>query len=347
MLTGRRTQSAEHRAVGPRPLASYHPASMMRIGDAARLLLLSAIWGSSYLFIEVGLEDLSAWQIVAGRLLLGAAVLLVLLRVRGERLPSDRATWRALAVMAIVSNIIPFALITWGQESITSSLAAILNSTTPLFTAGIAAAVLPGERLTSMRTTGILIGFAGVAVIVGIDVNGAGDLAGELAVILASISYAAGFVFAKRRLTGRGGSALALPAGQLALGTGIALVPAGIATAAETNAPGAAAALSVIALGAVGTGIAYVLYYRLVEDVGPTTASFVTYLIPVVGVALGWLFLDETIGVNTLAGAALVIAGITLAERRAREPAPHDFEPTPADPSTSVRTDRGSQSDRL
>jgi drug/metabolite transporter (DMT)-like permease len=102
---------------------------MMRIGDAGRLLLLSAIWGSSFLLIEIGLEDLVPWQIVAGRLLSGAATLLILLRLRGEGLPSDRATWRALAVMAIVSNIIPFTLITWGQETITSSLAAILNST--------------------------------------------------------------------------------------------------------------------------------------------------------------------------------------------------------------------------
>src|SRR5688500_2840837 len=125
---------------------------MMRIGDAGRLILLSAIWGSSFLLIEIGLEDLSPWHIVAGRLPFGSAVLLALLRLRGERLPSDGVTWRALAIMAIVSNIVPFSLITWGQESITSSLAAILNSTTPLFTAGIAAAVVPGERLTAMRS---------------------------------------------------------------------------------------------------------------------------------------------------------------------------------------------------
>jgi drug/metabolite transporter (DMT)-like permease len=314
---------------------------MMRIGDAGRLILLSAIWGSSFLLIEIGLEDLSPWQIVAGRLLFGSAVLLALLRLRGERMPSDTVTWRGLAVMAIVSNIVPFSLITWGQESITSSLAAILNSTTPLFTAGIAAAVVPGERLTVLRSTGIVIGFAGVGVIVGVDVNGSGgDLAGELAVVLASLSYAVGFVFAKRRLTGRGASPLALPAGQLALGAGIALVPAGIATGASADVPGAPATLSIVALGAIGTGIAYVLYYRLVHDVGPTTASFVTYLIPVFGVALGWTFLDETIGLNTLLGAILVIGGITIAERGAREPAHHDFEPSPG-PGPTPSMDRG------
>ena len=308
---------------------------MMRVGDLSRLILLSAIWGSSYLLIEIGLEDLSPWQIVAGRLVFGAGVLTALLRLRGEKLPSDRGTWTALAIMAIVSNIVPFALITWGQESITSSLAAILNSTTPLFTAGIAAAVVPGERLTGLRSAGIIIGFAGVGIIVGVDVNGsAGDLTGELAIVLASLSYAVGFVFAKRRLTGRTGSQLALPAGQLALGAGFALVPGGIATVVEPNVPGAPAVIALIALGAMGTGFAYVLYYRLVADVGPTTASFVTYLIPVFGVALGWALLDEAIGLNTLAGAVLVIGGITISERGTRSSARSDFEPH-AGPSIS------------
>lgn len=322
---------------------------MMRIGDAARLILLSVIWGSSFLLIEIGLEDLSPWQIVAGRLLFGSAVLMVLLRLRGEKLPTEGGTWWALAVMAIVSNIVPFSLITWGQESITSSLAAILNSTTPLFTAGIAAAAVPGERLTPIRSAGIIIGFAGVGVIVGVDVNGSGgDLAGELAVVLASLSYAVGFVFAKRRLTGRGDGPLALPAGQLALGTAIALVPAGIATTRAPDAPGAAAALAIITLGAVGTGIAYVIYYRLIDDVGPTTASFVTYLIPVFGVVLGWTFLDESIGLSTLLGAVLVIGGITVAERGAREPAHHHLEPSPApDTTPSMERDREPRSDRL
>jgi drug/metabolite transporter (DMT)-like permease len=292
---------------------------MMRAGDLGRLILLSAIWGSSYLLIEIGLEDLSPWQIVAGRLVLGAAVLVALLLSRGGSLPADRSVWRALAVMAIVSNIVPFALITWGQESITSSLASVLNSTVPLFTAGIAAAVVPGERLTAMRSAGIIIGFIGVGVIVGVDVNGSGgDLAGEVAIVLASLSYAIGFVFAKRRLTGRAGSPLAFAAGQLALGAAFALVPAGIATAAQPGVPGAPAVLAVAALGALGTGVAYVLYYRLIADVGPTTASFVTYLLPVYGVVLGWALLDETIGWNTLVGAALVIGGITISERGAR-----------------------------
>jgi drug/metabolite transporter (DMT)-like permease len=178
-----------------------------------------------------------------------------------------------------------------------------------------------------MRSTGILIGFAGAGVIVGLDVEG-GSVAGELAVVLASLSYAVGFVFAKRNLTGRRGSPLALPAGQLALGTLVALGPAGAATAGTSEPPGAGAVVAVFVLGAIGTGIAYVLYYRLVNDVGPTTASFVTYLIPVFGVALGWLFLDETIRLNTLVGAVLVIGGITIAERGAREPVASEFHST-------------------
>jgi drug/metabolite transporter (DMT)-like permease len=296
----------------------------MRPADAARLLLLAAIWGSSFLLIKVALEDLGPLHIVAGRLVLGAAFLLVMLKARTLSLPAGRDVWRALAIMAIVSNLIPFTLITWGEESITSSLAAILNATTPLFTAAIASLVLEGERLTPLRAGGIALGFVGVAVIVGVDIGGS-EVLGELAVVGASLSYGLGFVYARRRLVGRADGPIALSAGQLLVAAALA-TPLAAGGGGDFN-PSPLAILCVAGLGIAGTGLGYVLYYSLVTNVGATSASFVTYLLPIFGVLLGATLLDESLGLNTVIGAALVIAGIAVAEHAARRPAPVSEEP--------------------
>ncbi len=251
-----------------------------------------------------------------GRLVIAAIVLVAFASTRRHPIPKDRATWRALAMMALIGNVLPFFLITWGERSISSSLTSILNSTTPLFTAGIAAAVLKEENLSPQRAAGILLGFVGVAVIVGVD-SSAGSLAGKVAVVVAAASYGVAFVYARRALAG-GGSPVALSAGQLSVAAVIALPLAGWETATGSTRGGAVAAVAVIMLGLFGTGIAYILYYKLVSEVGPTSTSFVTYLIPVFGVALGWLVLDERLGWNALVGALLVICGIALAESASR-----------------------------
>ncbi len=298
----------------------------MRPSDAARLLLLGAIWGSSFVLIKLGLESFTPVQVVEGRIVVASVVLLVLLYARGVRLPTR--VWPSLGLMAVVSNIVPFMLITWGEEHISSSLAAILNSTTPLFTALLANVFLHTEKLTALRAAGILIGFAGVGVIVGGGEQG--SLGGQLAVVLASASYGIGFVYARRHLVGRAGTPLRLSAGQL-LVAAVALMPvAAVDTAATAPDFGAVATVSVVALGAIGTGFAYLLYYRLIEDVGATTASFVTYLIPIFGAVLGWAILDERLGWNVVAGAVLVLGGIALAEHGARRVHRPDLEPAEA-----------------
>lgn len=288
----------------------------MRPIDLARLVLLGTIWGSSFLLIKIGLEGFSPLQITGGRIAVAALVLVVAVRLRRLRLPSGRDVWGSLAVVAVVSNIIPFVLISWGEEHISSGMAAILNSTTPLFTALLASFVLVGEHLGAQRIAGILVGFLGVAVIVGLDTGG--SVTGQLAVVAASASYGVGFVYVRSRLSGRGGAPMAFSAGQTLVGAGLVALP--VAAELPIAAPHVAAGpvLAVTALGAIGTGFAYILYYRLIEDVGATSASFVTYLIPVVGVVLGFIFRDERLGWNTLAGAVMVVGGIALAERGAR-----------------------------
>jgi drug/metabolite transporter (DMT)-like permease len=294
----------------------------MRPSDVTRLVLLGGIWGASFLFIKVALDDLTPLQIVAARIAVGALLLVGLLYARGGRIPRDRELLGTLTIMAFISNIVPFGLITWGEQYITSSLTAILNSTTPLFTVLIAAAFLPGEALRSVRLAGVVLGFAGVGVIVGFDSGG--SLQGIIAVTIASLSYAAGFVYARRHLSGRDLSPLALPATQLLISTLLTLPFALVDVARTPPSLTLDATASTLALGLLGTGWAYVLYYRLIADIGATSASFVTYLIPIFGIGLGAVVLNEDLGVNTLAGAALVIGGIALAELGNRRPTPSE-----------------------
>ena len=302
----------------------------MRADDAARLLGLATIWGSSFLFIKVALGEMTPVQIVTGRLVLGAAVLWALLAPRGRSGLTALSEWRPLLVMAVVANVLPFALITWGEQAISSGLAAVLNATTPLFTAALAAALVPDEKLNALRAAGILVGFGGVAVIVGAEPE-ATELAGQLAVVVASLLYAAGFIYARRRITGRRHSPVELSAVQLSLASAVVFPIAVWDTALRPPDLTLAATASVAALGMLGTGIAYILLYRLLNDVGPISASFVTYLLPIYGVVLGWVVLDERLGWNSLVGGLLVIGGIALAEagarRTQRAPVPTASEP--------------------
>ena len=292
----------------------------MRPSDLTRLVLLGGIWGSSFLFIKVALEDLTPTQIVAGRIAIGALLLVSLLHLRGGRIPRDRQLLGPLLVMAVIGNIVPFALITWGEQFITSSLTAILNSTTPLFTVLIAAAVLESESLRAMRLAGVVLGFAGVGVIVGFETGG--SIEGVIAVTAASLSYAGSFVFARRYLAGRDLPPLTLPATQLFISMLLTLPVAIVDVARTPPVFTFDATASALALGLLGTGWAYVLYYRLIADIGATSASFVTYLIPIFGIALGAVVLSEDLGANTIAGAILVIGGIALAELGKGKPTP-------------------------
>lgn len=282
------------------------------------LAALAVIWGASFLFIKVALEGLSPTQIVAGRLLSGAFVLWVAVAFGAARYPKGRDEWRVVILMAVISNVFPFALFAWGEERVTSSMASVLNATTPLWTAGLAAAaMLPGERLSARRVVGLLLGLAGVVVIVEPWGSGGGQVLGELACVGAAACYGVGFVYTSRHITGKIPSMTAA-VGQITAGAAIATVIA-IATTLGTDATthvDVEIAASVLTLGAVGTGIAYLLFFHLVETSGPTAASTVTFAMPVVGVLLGVVVLDERVGWNVAIGGAIVIAGIVAVRRR-------------------------------
>jgi drug/metabolite transporter (DMT)-like permease len=296
-----------------------------------RLFLLAFIWGWSFLFIKVILEDAPPTFLAWGRIALGLAVLAVAMRGRGERLP-ERRYWAHLAVLGLAMSVLPFILIGWGEEHISSALASVLNACTPLFAAGFAAALL-GERLRPPQLVGVAVGFLGVAVVAGV---GGGDLAGSsllgsLAVVLAGAGYGFGFAYANRFTTGL--SALQLSFGQLLAGTVLLAPVAAVDLAAGRVALGPRAALCLVLLGTLGTGYAYLLNYRTLQESGATVASLVTYLVPLVAVVAGILVLGEPFSIRLVLGGLVVVLGVALVQGRLfgpRRPVPQPVPETAA-----------------
>ncbi len=276
-----------------------------------RLVLLGFLWGWSFLLITVATRALTPVTVAAVRTLLGAAVLFAVVRARGVALPRDRDTWRALAIVSVIGAAVPLTLLSWSSERITSALIAVLNTSTPLFTA-VLAAVFLRERLAPGQLVGLAIGIVGVSVAVGVgadDLAGA-SLTGGLAVCLAGLCYAGSFITMGRRL---GGISADMAAGlQLAL-AGAILVPfAAVSTAIDGVHLTPWRLISLVVLGIVNTGWAWSLNFRVVADLGATRASLVGYLIPLVGVTAGVVVLGEPFRAQLLIGGALILLAVTL-----------------------------------
>jgi drug/metabolite transporter (DMT)-like permease len=277
---------------------------------------LSAIWGSSFLFIKVADRAVPPVGVALVRVVVGAATLLCVLGVQRFSLPRGRRTWAHLAVVALIGNVLPFSLIAYGETQISSVLAGIWNATTPLLTLLVAMAILREERPTRSRTLGLAIGFVGVVCLLGpwSGLSG-GGLLGSLACFGAAALYAIAFPYTRRYLT-----PLAVPAASLAAGQ---LVCASLELAVVTplldphvGHVTPAVVGSLLALGALGTGIAYVLSYGLIQRAGATTASTVTYVIPVFATALGIIVLGESLQWNEPVGAAIVLLGVAISQGR-------------------------------
>lgn len=280
-----------------------------------RLALIALIWGWSFLFIKVAVEGMTPTAVAGARIALGAVVMLVVVRQQRIVLPRDRTTWRHFLVMGVMFNVIPFTLLAWGQERITSALTAVLNATTPLF-AALLTAILLGERLRRPQVLGVVLGFAGVAVAAG---AGADDLAGSsltgsAAVVTAAACYGFGFAYARRNLSGT--PPMVAATGQLVTAT-IVILPFSVVTSVgEGIELTPTRTLAVLLLGILGTGVAHLLNYRSIAEVGPTRASVVTQLVPVVAVTVGVVFLHEPFRLRLLFGAALTLFGIALLHER-------------------------------
>lgn len=281
--------------------------------DLAALLLLAVLWGGSFLFIRVAVPALGPFALMEGRTALAAAVLL-LCAVAVRRLPKLRAYWREFLILGAVNSAVPFTLIAFAQLELTASLAAILNSTTVLFTALVAAA-WTGEPLTRGKIVGVILGIAGVAALVGWDpVALSGTVIISIAAMLvASFFYAVGSTYAKKTFAGR--PPLEMAIGQQGGAALVLLVPA-LATLPPVPLPGGApswtVALCLLGLAVLSTAVAYLLYFRLLTNVGPTSTVTVTFLVPVFGLLFGVGLLGEPFGVGTLAGLGIILLSVAL-----------------------------------
>ena len=287
---------------------------------AVHLGLLSLMWGSSYLFIKIGVETLPPLSVATLRIAIGLAILAVAVAVTRTPLPRDARTLGHLAVLGVVNVAIPFGLIGWAEQRIDSGLAGMLQASSPIFTLVIAGTFLQDERITAVRLTGVVVGFAGIVVLSGSNLvelgSGAGQerVLGNLAIVASSLCYAIGNVYARRNL--RQARPLVLAIGQVGAGLVVLLALARVVDGGVVMPAVPGAAFSVLWLGAVGTGFAYMVFFRILTTWGATRASLVAYLMPVVAVALGIIVLGETIDATFLLGALLALAGIWIANRR-------------------------------
>lgn len=281
-----------------------------------RFAVLSGVWGFSFLLIKVGTGAYAPFQVTFGRLFFGTAVLAVAMAVRRDRLPRGLRTWGHLAVAAFLLNALPFSLFAYAELTIPSTLAGICNATSPLWGMLLSLVALSEDRPTRRRVAGLGIGFLGVLTVLGAWQGFSGlDFGGTAMALLASLSYPIGWIYVRRTLAGSGDSHLSLIGSQL----GLATVQLAIVTPMFTTLPASfplVPLLAVVTLGVIGTGLALLIQYGLVAEVGPTTGQMVTYFVPVIATAAGVAILGEHLSWNTPVGALIVLVGAALTQSR-------------------------------
>ncbi|MFD8713753.1 DMT family transporter [Streptomyces anulatus] len=331
-------------ASAPLPPAPTAPVARRPALDwRIRFAGLSLIWGFSFLLIKVGTEGYAPFQVTFGRLLAGTAVLAAAMAMRRERLPRSARTWGHLTVAALLLNALPFSLFSYAELTIPSTLAGICNATSPLWGMALSVVALSEDRPTRRRVAGLGVGFLGVLTVLGAWQGFSGlDLPGTGMALLASFCYPVGWIYVRRTLAGTGSSTLALTGSQLFLGTVQLAVVTPLFTSAPTSFP-LLPTLSVLALGTLGTGLALLLQYGLVQEVGPTTAQMVTYFIPVIATAAGVVLLGEQLSWNTPVGALIVLVGAALTQSRARPAAPSEPSERPAAAAPEPSADRAAR----
>jgi drug/metabolite transporter (DMT)-like permease len=279
--------------------------------DALLLLLLSAIWGSSFMFIRLGVDELEPSVVVLGRTVVGTLVLLPLVVGRGGLRPLRHAVV-PLVVLGALNNAVPFWLLGFAETHLDSGLTAVIQAAAPIFTVVLASRIDPSQRVTGVRLAGIGIGFVGVALLVGAQRGG--DLLGALAVLGTAFCYATSALYAGR--TVRSLPPLQVSIGQLAAAA-LLTAPFGLAQLPGEPPPVGTVA-AVVALGALGSGIAYLIYFRLIASAGASRAILVTYLVPAFALVYGAVFLAEVVTASSVVGLALILGGTALATGLAR-----------------------------
>ena len=293
-------------------------AQQMGLTEWSMLITLSILWGGSFFLVEVSLDELPPLTIVALRSTLAAIVLIFIVLITRRRLPTQITVWFAFLVMSVFNNVVPFSLIVWGQSQIASGLAAILNATSPLFILVAAHYLTHDEKMTPNKVIGLVLGFSGVCIIIGIDFlrSLGGNIWGQLAVITASMSYALAGIYGKR--FGRMGiKPMVLATGQVTFSS-LIMIPFALLVESPFDLPMPSAHVwwSIVILAVFSTVIAYLLYFQILQRAGATNALLVTLLVPVSAILLGYLFLSERLLINHFIGMAFIMAGLVTIDGR-------------------------------
>lgn len=278
-------------------------------------LTLGFCWGSSYLFIKLAVDDFGTFTLVALRLLFGAGLLWTVVLLSRVELPRDTRVYGHLAVMATINIVLPFSLITFAERSVDSSIASILTTPVPLFAAVLAPFFLPDEPLRVNGLVGLVLGFAGVVILTNPDLSASsGELIGALALLAAAGSYACGAIYARRNV--RGMRPMVPAVFQVTFACLIAGVLAFLFEQPLQATPDLQAIFSIAWLGLLGSGLAYLCFFRLLGPWGATRLTMVAYLLPAVGIVLGLLVLNETIDGRVILGTTAILAGIAIVNSR-------------------------------
>lgn len=281
-------------------------------------ILLGAIWSSSFMWIKIALQEIGPITLVAFRVLFGLLFGVVVIYLQRIRWPRTFKEWIPLLVLGFGNIAIPFFLISWGEQSIDSAVASILNATTPLFTILIAHYLLHDDKMTAPKVLGLLMGFAGVVILMSKDIGASlGSLLGQFAIVLASAFYAGGAVYARRTTQGMPG--IMRSAGPLFPATVVMWAAMFLAESPVKIPQLGSTWIALLFLGVLGSGFAFVLSYYLLHEIGPTRTSMVTYLFPLGGVILGVVFLNEDLSWQLVLGAVLIVLSLIVANMQSQK----------------------------
>lgn len=292
-------------------------------GELALLLVLATLWGASYTFIRVAVATIPPITLIAGRTAIAGLLLLIIMHWRGVRMPRDAATWRRFLFQACLNSVIPWTMIAWGERTLDSGLATILNSTSPIFTFFLTLAISRHEALTSRKLFGVVAGMAGICLIVGMQaLAGFGEqLTAQIVTVAAAICYAGAAIFSRGF---KGLDPMAPAAGSLLCGA-VVLIPVGLVVEQPWMvAPSASSLLALLGLAVFSTAAAFVIYFRLIQTLGSVGTTAQAYLRVPIGVALGVLFLGERLSPTAGIGLACVVVGVaamTIPARAAKQAA--------------------------
>jgi drug/metabolite transporter (DMT)-like permease len=287
-------------------IRSQNPAMAV---EFALLALLATLWGASYTFIKLGVATIPPITLIAARTLIAGLLLLMVMRWRGVSLPRDAANWRRFLFQACLNSVIPFTLIAWAERSLDAGLATILNSTAPVFTFLLTFAITRHEPVTVRKLFGVLAGLAGICLIVGVQaLDGLGEqLVAQIAIVAATICYAGAAIFSRGF---KDLDPMAPAAGSLLCGATI-LVPISLVVDRPwTLAPSASSVLALLGLAVFSTALAFVIYFRLIQTLGSVGTTSQAYLRVPIGVAIGVLFLGETLTPTAWIGLGCVVIGV-------------------------------------